>query len=172
MDAQTKVEIPLHIQGEPGEEQVRQLLQRASHVYLSRDGLRNWTASLVGKDGWVIERLFYQNPNPGDANGDEHGPIRICHQLHAYLPVDNEADMRLSPEWGSRAVALLQDIARSARNALKDELALRWNRAEGVAHCVLVSSSTLGRLRDLTTVARDDPAIIPILRDAWRETLP
>lgn len=171
MDWQEKIEIAVKIAGEPGEEQVRDLLQRASHIAINRDGLGNWHGDLIDHKGFTIERLFYQNAGPDDKNQDDDGPISLCRSWDPAVPDHNEADMRISPEWGSLAAGVFHDIAACTKQALEEELGQRWMHEYGGCYSVLVASTPSGPVRSLFAVARDDPTILPVLRDAIREAL-
>lgn len=172
MDWKEKVELRVRLQGEPGEPQVRELLARVSHVSIERDALGNWQALLVDREGLDVERLFYQNAEPTDENHDDDGPISLCRSWDPRVPLENEADLRISPEWGSLAAGVLHDIAAAAKQVLEEELAQRWMNEYGCCYAVVVASSASGPVRDLHAVARDDPSVLPVLRDRWREELP
>lgn len=172
MEWKEKIEVPVKITGEPGEEQVRELLQRASYVSIKRDGLGNWMGALMDHQGWEIERLFYQNADPGDTNHDDDGPISLCRSWGPLSPKENQADMRVSQEWGSLAVGVLHDIAACARQVLEQELAKCWQQEHVSQYSVLVASTASGPCRSLFDVARDDPVVLPILRDKIKEELP
>jgi hypothetical protein len=167
-----KIELSVKLAGEPGEEQVRQLLARASHVSIERDCLGNWQAYLVDHGAQDFVRLFYQNAGSGDTNQDEDGPISLCRSWDPIVPEDNEADLRLSPEWGSLACGVLHDIAACARQVLERELGQRWANEYVSQYSVVVAATPSGPCRSLFEVARDDPTVLPVLRDKVREELP